>query len=361
MTACKELIVVNGVLIQSSLPSKALLEKRFDEIYKNTRVGDKIISLVRGYFLNRLGILSKKYYCDILPRYAVRIADGIYLVPMEKIVDLEREIDELRRLYEDYERKLRDFFYKGIIPSDVRKNAKFYKGYRDVVTDYIKRISKGRVKVELPSISDRVKINFYPLRIDPTLWENYVSDKLKRKERELVKRLEEDLERARREAVQTAQADIKKKLLDLNRMIIKALGQLRRKGRIEARTRAKLSRVLEGLRGSNLFGDPEIDRLIKAYEGLTEAIERESEKKRSKEEKVTVIEEIGKAAAVEMPREEKEEERQELDDYADVFKELADAISIKLKDQSDTMISELQEVDEEFADALRKLTEAIAS
>ena len=357
----KEIIVVNGVLIQSSLPSKALLERRFDEIFRNIEVGKKVIWLVKGYFLNRLGNLSRKFYCDILPRYAVRIADGIYLVPMGKIVDLEREIDELRELYRDYERKLRDFFYKGIVPSDVRRDAKFYKGYRDVVADYIKRISKGRVKVELPSISDRVKINFYPLRIDPTLWENYVSDKLKRREKELVKKLEEDLERARREAVQTAQADIKRKLLELNQAIIKALRQLRKKGRIDARMGRKLGRILEGLRGSNLFEDPEVDRLIKAYEGLTEAIERESKKKRPKEEKVTVIEEIGKAAAIEKPKEEGKEEMQDLDDYADVFKEFADAISIKLKDQSDTMISELQEVDEEFVDALRKLTEAIAS
>ena len=188
-----------------------------------------------------------------------------------------------------------------------------------------------------------------------------MSDKLKRRERELVKKLEEDLERARREAVQTAQADIKRKLLELNQAIIKALRQLRKKGRIDARMGRKLGRILEGLRGSNLFEDPEVDRLIKAYEGLTEAIERESGKKRPKEEKVTVIEEIGKAAAIEKPKEEGKEEMQDLDDYADVFKEFADAISIKLKDQSDTMISELQEVDEEFVDALRKLTEAISS
>ena len=358
----KELIVVNGVLIQSTLPSKALLEKRFEEIYKDVRVGDKFISLVRGYFLNRLSILARKYYCEILPRFAVRIADGLYLVPMEKIVDLEKEIDNLRGLYEDYEKKLKAFFYQGIIPDDVRKNAKFYEEYKEIVLDYIQSISKEKqVKLELPSIVDRVKINLFPLKIDPALWKNYVDEELKERERELIRKLEEDLERARREAIQTAQADIKKRLLDLNQTIIKALNQLKRKKRIAAPTRSKLNRILEELRASNLFGDPEIDRLIKAYEGLARSIE-EGTGEKPKEEKAVIIDEIEKVASLEAPKEEhKKENEQSLEDYAEVFRDLAKTINVKLKDQSETITSELQEVDKKFAEALGKLTEAIAS
>jgi len=353
------LIVVNGVLIQSTLPSKALLEKRFEEIYKDVRVGDKFISLVRGYFLNRLSILARKYYCEILPRYAIRIADGLYLVPMEKIVDLEREIDNLRKLYVDYEKKLEAFFYHGEIPDDARRNAKFYEEYKEIVLDYISSISnEKKIEIELPSIVDRVKINLFPLKIDPTLWKNYVDKELQKRERELIRRLEEDLERARREAVQTAQADIKKKLLELNETIIKSLSQLKKKKRIAASTRRKLSRMLEELRTSNLFGDPEIERLIKAYDGLAKAI-GEGIKEKPKEEKVTVIEEIEKIASVETTIKKERTEEQGLENYVDVFKDLADAINFKLKEQPGTLTNELQEVDKKFAEALGKLTEAI--
>jgi len=357
----KELIVINGVLIQSTLPSKALLEKRFEEIYKDVRVGDKFISLVRGYFLNRLSILARKYYCEILPRYAVRIADGLYLVPMEKIVDLEKEINNLRGLYEDYEKKLKGFFYHGIIPYNVRKNAKFYEEYKEIVLDYIQSISKEKnVEIELPSIVDRVKINLFPLKIDPSLWRNYVDEKLKKREQELIRKLEEDLERARREAVQTAQADIKKRLLDLNQTIIKALNQLKKKRRIYPSTRRKLGRMLEDLRTSNLFGDPEVDRLIRAYEGLAKSIGKDFEKE-VVEEKAVVIEEIGKAAGLKMDAEEEKKEEKGIEDYVDVFKDLADAIKFKLRDQRETLTRELVEVDTDFTEALEKLTEAISS
>ena len=357
----KELIVVNGVLIQSTLPSKALLEKRFDEIYKDVRVGDKFVSLVRGWFLNRLSVLARKYYCEILPRYAVRIADGLYLVPMEKLVNLEREIDDLRRLYEDYEKKLKDFFYHGEIPDDVRRNAKFYEGYKDIVLEYIRRVSKDKnVKIELPSIVDRVKINLFPLRIDPTLWKNYVDEELQRREQELIRKLEEDLERARREAIQTAQADIKKRLLELNRTIIKALNQLKGKKRVSKATRDKISRMLEDLRSSNLFDDPEIDGLIKAYEGLAESIAKGSEEEQLTGETV-VIEEIGKAASIEKPREEeKEKVGEKMAGYVEVFKDFADTIGSRLKAE-ESMIDELKEVDKKFVEALGKLSEAISS
>ena len=357
----RELIVVQGVVINSRLPSPALLERRFEEIYRQVDVGKKVIRLVRGYFLNRLSSLARKYYCEILPRYAVRIADGLYIVPMGKLVDLEREISELKRLYADYEEKLKAFFYRGEIPTDVKRNAKFYEEYKDIVLDYIKRLSNGKVEIELPNIVERVRINLYPLKIDPELWRSYVSDELREKESRLLKQLEEDIERARREAVQTAQADIKKRLLELNQAAIKALNQLKKRKRVNPATRNKIVRMLDELKKSNLFSDPEIDGLIRAYEGLSRAIEEASEKT-SREEKVKVIEEIGRIASVtraeEKPEEEKREEK--LADYVEVFRDFADAIGSRLKAE-EPVIGELKEVDKEFVEALGKLSEAIAS
>ena len=355
----KELIVVQGVVINSRLPSPALLERRFEEIYRQVDVGRKVIRLVRGYFLNRLSSLARKYYCEILPKYAVRIADGLYIVPMEKLVDLEREIDELKRLYRDYEEKLKAFFYRGEIPTDVKRNAKFYEEYKDIVLDYIKRLSNGKVEIELPNIVERVRINLYPLKIDPNLWKSYVSDELKKREHDLIKKLEEDIERARREAVQTAQADIKKRLLELNEAAVKALNQLKKRRKVNQATRNKIVRMLDELKKSNLFSDPEIDGLIRAYEGLSKAIE-EASLKPVKEEEVKVIEEIGKAASIETEEKHEEKKEEKLADYVEVFKDFANAIDTRLKTE-EPIIDELKEVDKEFVEALGKLSEAIAS
>jgi len=356
----KGLVIVDGVLVQSTLPSKSLLERRFDEVYRDTRVGDKFVSLVRGYFLNRLGVLARKYYCEVLPKFAVRIAEGLYLVPMARLVDFEGEVEKLRGLYEKYERELRDFFLHGKVPEDVSKRAHLHEEYKELVLDYIARLTgEEKVEVEVPSITDRVRIRLFPLRIDPSLWEKHVDESLRRRKAELVRRLEEDLERARREAVQTAQAEIKRRILELNASVVKALSQLKRRGRIHKATGKKLSRMLKEIRESNLFRDPEISRMVEAYEGLTRAIESEAAGERVEERPAKFIKEIGKVGEVEVKTEEKEEMLQ-VDDYRDVFRELAESVNVKLETKKAEIIPELQEVDREFVEALGKLTEAIS-
>jgi hypothetical protein len=225
----KERVVVRGFLVVSSLPSKSLLDTHLPEIFRDIKVGHKEIKLVTGYFYNKLGSLSRKFYDEILAEYAVDAGFG-YIVPFDKAPEFLAEIDKLKKEYEVYEKQLKEFLLYGKVPEDLskRKRAKFDVEYVKLVKEYLATVKQGfteeewKIRVESINIADRVKINLIPFSLDYSIIEEYI-------DKEARERIEHEIESIKSDIAQSVKRTIAEKARELiNRAIKLAETQFRR-------------------------------------------------------------------------------------------------------------------------------------
>jgi hypothetical protein len=224
----RERVVVRGFLVVSSLPSKSLLDTHLPEIFRDVRVGHKEIKLVTGYFYNKLGSLSRKFYDEILAEHAVDAGFG-YIVPFDKAPEFLAEIDKLKKEYEVYEKQLKDFLLYGRVPEELkRRRAKFDMEYVRLVKEYLATVKQGftedewRRRVESINIADRVKINLIPFSLDYSIIEEYI-------DKEAKARIEREIESIKSDIAQSVKRTIAEKARELiNRAIKLAETQLRR-------------------------------------------------------------------------------------------------------------------------------------
>jgi hypothetical protein len=229
ITSEKERVIVRGFLVVSSLPSKALLDTHLPEIFRDVKVGRKEIKLVTGYFYNKLGSLSRKFYNEILAEYAVDAGFG-YIVPFDKAPEFLAEVDKLRKEYEVYEKQLKDFLLYGRVPEELskRRRAKFDVEYVKLVKEYLSIVKQGfteeewRRRVESINIAGRVRINLIPFSLDYSIIEEYI-------DKEAKVRIEREIESIKSEIVQSVKRTIAEKARELiNRAIKLAETQFRR-------------------------------------------------------------------------------------------------------------------------------------
>ncbi len=249
-------ILVNGFLVISRLPSKSLLDTHLPEIFKDTKIGVKQIKLTMGYFYNKLGTLSRKFYNQILPKYAIDAGFG-YIVPKSKVADFLREVDMLKREYEEYEKQLKDFLLHGKVPPEVAENkrAKVYKEYLDIVLEYLRKHGKEeevRKKIESLDITKRIQIRLLPFAVDMRIVEEFVDDKVK-------KRLEEELASFRKEMANAIRERIKEYMEKLRKNLEKYATSELRKELLE-RAREDLEKLENEARELGLEL-PELERL----------------------------------------------------------------------------------------------------
>jgi len=175
----QEAVIVKGFLVVSSLPSKALLDKILPKEYKQKRIGSEVIQIVRGYFYNKLGVLSRKFYNDILQKHGVWAGFG-YIIPAHRVYQFIRDVEELREAYKKFEEELRAFLERGEIPEDKREKVEQGKvnidpEYIEIVREYL--AEHGITEIRVPNISERVKIRLIPFSIDVRMVEEYLEDK----------------------------------------------------------------------------------------------------------------------------------------------------------------------------------------
>jgi len=175
----KEAVIVKGFLVVSSLPSKALLDKILPKEYKQKRIGCEVIQIVRGYFYNKLGTLSRKFYNDILQKHGVWAGFG-YIIPAHRVHQFIRDVEELREDYKKFEDELRAFLERGEIPKDKREKVEQGRvnidpEYLEIVREYL--AEHGITEIRVPDIVDRVKIRLIPFSIDVRMVEEYLEDK----------------------------------------------------------------------------------------------------------------------------------------------------------------------------------------
>ncbi len=198
----KEAVIVKGFLVLSSLPSKALLDKALPEEFKNTRIGTKFVKVVSGYFYNKLGTLSRKFYTSILEKYAVNAGFG-YIVPAHKVQDFIAEIEQLRKEYERFERELREFIEEGKVPEKISDRAKVEPEYLELIREYLREHGINEIKV--PNISERVKIRLIPFSVDMSFIEEHI-------EKQTIEKVQRELEMVKREMIENVRKQLEEKI-----------------------------------------------------------------------------------------------------------------------------------------------------
>jgi len=207
-------ILVNGFLIISRLPSKALLDTSLPEIFKDTRIGKKEIRITMGYFYNRLGSLSRKFYNQILKEYAID-AGFAYILPKDNVQEFLEEVENLKAEYKEYEKQLKEFLLEGKVPDDLDKRAKVDTRYVNIVMEFLKEHGKDeevKKKIENLDIVDRIRINLIPFSVDARILEEYIDEKVKQK-------LEKELYEVRKEMIESARKQLADKIRSLAKKI----------------------------------------------------------------------------------------------------------------------------------------------
>jgi hypothetical protein len=201
----KERVLVKGFLAIHNLPSKSLLTTRLSEIFRETKIGQKIIKIVNGYFYNRLGVLSRDYY-EILHKYAVDVGFG-YVISMDQAPAFLKEVDFLRRRYEVYEQWLKEFLLTGKVPPELAENKRAVIDYEYVqlVKEYLKQhnISEEDWKkiVDSIHIADRFYVRLIPFSIDYSLLQEYVDEKAKQRVEDEINKLKEEISKGIKEKI----------------------------------------------------------------------------------------------------------------------------------------------------------------
>jgi len=203
----KEAVAVQGLLVVSSLPSKALLDKILPKEYKQKRIGSEVIQIVRGYFYNKIGVLSRKFYNDILQKHGVWAGFG-YIIPYHRVYQFLRAVEELRGEYKKFEEELRAFLERGEIPEDKREKVEQGRvnidpEYLEIVREYL--AEHGVEKIEVPDITNRVKIRLIPFNIDIKMVEEYLEDKA-------VQSVKRELEAVKHEMFESVKEQLDEKI-----------------------------------------------------------------------------------------------------------------------------------------------------
>jgi len=164
---------VGGFLVVATLPSKSLLEKSIPKFLQDTKIGKEVIRLLQGYFYNKLGTLSRKFYTVILPTYTIKTVFG-YILPPMFLNEFMREIEKLKKEYEKYERDLEAFLREGKIPDDASETAEFYAEYIELIKKYL-QINE----ISVPEIASRVRIDLIPFIISRRVIENLAHERVR--------------------------------------------------------------------------------------------------------------------------------------------------------------------------------------
>jgi len=206
----KQAVIVKGYIVVSRLPSKALITKTLPKVFKDVKIGQEEIKLLTGYFHNKLGTLAGKFY-KLVQTYGVYAGFG-YIIPESVADEFLREVDKLKKEYEEYEEELKAFINEGKIPEDVRKDAKFDVEYLNIVMEYLRDV--GVEKVEIPSIADRVFIHLVPFALDMDILREYM-------DKEVSERVEREIEEIKNKIVTSAEKELEEKLKRIVDRIVK--------------------------------------------------------------------------------------------------------------------------------------------
>jgi len=257
----KSKIKPKAYVIRAHLPSKAILIKRFPEIFKNTRIGERNIKLISGYFINKLGHLSAKFYRKLREECIEIPVEGksLYVLPPHRAASFYAWVKEFRDEYAKLEEQLRDFITTGRIPEGVRKNAKFEKDYIATVREYLAKEGEN-IRFDVPEIASRVSIIFEEWKPGDALFRVFEAEKYAELE-EKVKLKEKEIERKAREKERRLLEELEREVREREKKMIKEAYR-----RVEKKVQEVLKEVERVLKSADKPTRRRITYLISAIE-----------------------------------------------------------------------------------------------
>lgn len=204
----KDTGVIEGYLLQAGFPSEALLEKFSLEYHKGTPP-----SRLRNKFKD----IRRKAYTRLFPHFSVRVLNGVYFVPSEKLLEFQEAKSTLIQEYKELESSLRKY------------------------------IKEARGKPRDLRLLERVDIRLIPFRLSPTLFKNYVEKKWKPILRERSMQNQGLLRQAKAEIEQTYKEMMENAASDLNERLEKIIHKLTEisKQKIHKRALRSLNKAIE--------------------------------------------------------------------------------------------------------------------
>ena len=233
VTPVAEVKGIKGFIILKDLPSAGVLRETLPEIFADTKIGVKIIELVRGYFRNRIERLRTKWY-DGLRRIGCYVIgfgnEKMYVLPADKLPKFLEFVREFKRELAEYQRELEMFLREGKLSPELEEKLK--KGKVKIDLDYVQKVREylsqyGIKEIKVPNVVDRFWYRLIPIVIDKDFALQIVQSEFIRKHGEEVwQKIKQDvideIERQRQQWIEDARKIIEEKLRDLGRAIKRA-------------------------------------------------------------------------------------------------------------------------------------------
>lgn len=230
VTPVAEVKGIKGFIILKDLPSAGVLRETLPEIFADTKIGVKIIELVRGYFRNRIERLRTKWY-DGLRRIGCYVIgfgnEKMYILPADKLPKFLEFVREFKRELAEYQRELEMFLREGKLSPELEEKLK--KGRVKIDLDYVQKVREylsqyGIKEIKVPNVVDRFWYRLIPIVIDKDFALQIVQSEFIRKHGEEVwQKIKQDvideIERQRQQWIEDARKIIEEKLRDLGRAI----------------------------------------------------------------------------------------------------------------------------------------------
>jgi len=300
------IVVPKGVVVISNVPSEALLNMYFKEIFRHEEIGTKAIKLVRGYFVNKLKYLRGRFY-DLLQRHGLKMAPGLYVIPATEVDTFNAGVEDIRERYRRLKRELEDFVIHGRISPELerrmrRRKINIDRNYVELIKNYImethgvdKEEAERMLAARLSNIDfeARFQVLLIPITFTTEMFEHLLDEESKRLlekhmeamarevQRDIEARLAAIAERLERRLVEVVKIHVNPKMVE---PVERDLAELER---LAAEYNIRLPQVEKMKEAIRLYKERRFDELEATYlrevadvrmKKLLEQLKREQEK-----------------------------------------------------------------------------------
>lgn len=217
----KKMIVVQGVSVDFTLPSESRLKEHHIERDDKTKIDESItIREAPRRIMNLLKTQRRKFYRE-LQRNAFVIGKGaghrnLYIVPLEKVDKFLQLRDEMSGAYREIDGEIRRYFDGETTDEE--------KAYLEQVKRYLNE--RGLMMKDCPTVAEHFTVDFLPLRMDPSFFEDYVDEETKKKLADSMAKVKKEIEDTRKRIISKEIEDLNgrfevllKRLLDATRKV----------------------------------------------------------------------------------------------------------------------------------------------
>lgn len=199
-----ESMITRGLVVNCSLPSRSILQDGIRKQEGEVRYAE-IIDLFPQEIFTELETIRRFFYRKlegmVLPAYSIK------LLPFDELPKFKQVIEKTKA---------------ALIVLDAKVEAALQSAYHKKATKFFKKTSNGHKPRTFTELSKRMQVSMMPLRLDPFVWQQFLTEEMQNQEARIKarytaqkERLDADLKQTR-EAYRTALKDLQKANEDLD-------------------------------------------------------------------------------------------------------------------------------------------------